>query len=118
MNKPKTYNEIVRMKKCYILSQYFSNITENVFNDVYDFLGKSQDNTVVANKDVLYFIDSTNQVVKSLPVTPKNLSFDSIKISDRETNIVSKFESSTGRSSSSGSSTINNNNNNNNNNNR
>ena len=28
--KPKTYNEIVRMKKCYILTQYFSNITEDV----------------------------------------------------------------------------------------
>ena len=44
--KPKTYNEIVRMKKCYTLTQYFSNITENVFNEIYNFLGENPENTI------------------------------------------------------------------------
>ena len=35
--KPKTYNEIVRLKKCYTLTNYYNNITENVFNEIYDF---------------------------------------------------------------------------------
>lgn len=30
--KPKTYNEIIRLKKCYTLANYYSDITENMFN--------------------------------------------------------------------------------------
>ena len=54
--KPKTYNEIVRLKKCYTLANYYSNITENMFNEIYDFLAESEDNSIVANQNILSFV--------------------------------------------------------------
>lgn len=49
--KLKKYPEFdsFRIKKCYTLTKYFSNITENVFDEIYDFLGQSSDNTIIAN---------------------------------------------------------------------
>lgn len=114
--KPKNYNEIVRLKKCYTLTKYFSNITENIFNEIYDFLGQSPDNTIVANQEVLSFVDSTTKVIKTIPLTPINNSFDSIKINNSGVSVVPHYEPSS--SWSSGGSSSNNNNNNNNNNNR
>lgn len=113
--KPKTYNEIVRMKKCYTLTQYFSNITENVFNEIYNFLGESPDNTIVANQNSLSFVNGATQVVKSMPLTPKNSSFDNIEITQNGVSITPHY-SPISSSSWSGSSSNNNNNNNNNNN--
>ena len=112
--KPKNYNEIVRLKKCYMLTKYFSNITENIFNEIYDFLGQSPDNTIVANQKILSFVDSTTKVVKTIPLIPINNSFDSIKINNSGVSIVPHYEPSS-YSSSGGSSSNNNNNNNNNN---
>ena len=116
--KPKTYNEIVRMKKCYTLTQYYSNITENVFNDIYNFLGENPDNTIVANQSVLSFVNGATQVVKSLPLVPKNSSFDSIKIGRNGVSVVPHYSPSSSSSWGGSSSNDNNNNNNNNNNNR
>ena len=48
--KPKTYNELIRMKKCYTLAKYYSNITESLFNEIYDFLGANPENTILANQ--------------------------------------------------------------------
>ena len=112
--KPKTYNEIVRMKKCYILTQYFSNITEDVFNEIYNFLGENSANTIIANQNVLSFVNAATQVVKSIALVPKNSSFDSIKINQSGISVVPHYSSSTS-SSWEGSSSNNNNNNNNNN---
>ena len=107
--KPKSYNEIVRLKKCYTLTKYYSNITENVFNEIYDFLGQSPENTIVANQEVLSFVDSTTKVVKTIPLVPINDSFDSIKINNSGVSVVSHYSSSSFRSS--GGSSSNNNNN-------
>lgn len=113
--KPKTYNEIVRLKKCYTLANYYSNITENMFNEIYDFLTESEDNSIVANQDILALVDGFGKVVKTFSVLPKNTSFDRIDVSDRGVSVIPHYDS---RSSSSwGGSSGNNNNNNNNNNN-
>ena len=109
--KPKTYNEIVRMKKCYTLSQYFSNITENVFNEMYNFLGESPNNTIIANQNSLSFVNGATQVVKSIPLTPKNYSFDNIKINQNGVSITPHYRSSSSNSWSDSSSNNNNNNN-------
>ena len=116
--KPKTYNEIVRMKKCYILTQYFSNITEDVFNEIYNFLGENSANTIIANQNVLSFVNAATQVVKSIALVPKNSSFDSIKINQSGVSVVPHYSSSTSSSWEGSSSNNNNNDNNNNNNNR
>ena len=112
--KPKTYNEIIRMKKCYTLTKYFSNITENTFNEIYNFLGESPDNTIIANQNTLSFVNGTT-VIKAISLVPLNSSFDNITISHNGISIVPHYSPSSG-SSFSGSSSNNNNNNNNNNN--
>lgn len=114
--KPKTYNEIVRLKKCYTLTNYFNNITENVFNEIYNFLGQSPDNSIVANQQVLSFVDATTKVIKTIPLVPKNNSFDAIRIGKTGVSVTPHYDPSSYHSS--GGSSSNNNNNNNNNNNR
>ena len=112
--KPKTYNEIVRLKKCYTLANYYSNITENMFNEIYDFLAESENNLIVANQNILSFVDGTGKVVKTFSIVSKNTSFDRIDISDKGFSITPHYDSS---SSSWGGTSGNKNNNNNNNNN-
>lgn len=112
--QPKTYNEIIRLKKCYTLANYYSNITENMFNEIYDFLGESPDNSIVANQTILSFVDGNGKVIKTFSIIPKDTSFDRINIDDRGVSVTPHYDSSS--SSWSGSSGNNNNNNNNNNN--
>ena len=111
---PKTYNEIVRLKKCYTLANYYSNITENMFNEIYNFLSESADNSIVANQNVLSFVDAEGKVIKTISVVPKDNSFDRINIGNRGISVTPHYDST---SSSWGGSSGNNNNNNNNNNN-
>lgn len=112
--QPKTYNEIIRLKKCYTLANYYSNITENMFNEIYDFLGESPDNSIVANQTILSFVDENGKVIKTFSIIPKDTSFDRINIDDKGVSVTPHYDSSS--SSWSGSSGNNNNNNNNNNN--
>lgn len=112
--KPKTYNEVIRLKKCYTLANYYTNITENIFNEIYDFLGETPENTVVANRTILSLVAADGKVVKTFTVTPKDTSFDKINIDDRGVSVTPHYDPSSS-SSWSGSSGNNNNNNNNNN---
>ena len=109
--KPKTYNEAVRLKKCYTIANYYSNITENVFNEIYEFLGESDKNSIVASRSILSFVNDAGKVIKTLTVIPKDNSFDGISIDKKSITIVPHYEPSS--SSSSGGSSGNNNNNNN-----
>lgn len=108
--KPKTYNEIIRMKKCYMLTKYYTNITENMFDEIYEFLGKSPKSTVVANRNMLSLVDGRGKVVKTYPVTPSTTSFDGINVNERGISVIPHYTSHSS-SSSSGSSSNNNNNN-------
>lgn len=115
-DKPRTYNDIIRMKKCYTLTRYYENITENLFKEIYDFLKESSDNKIVSDRSNLYFYDGSGMAVKSVAVIPKDSSFDSITLGNRAFTIVPHYDYD--RSSYHGGSSSNNNNNNNNNNNR
>lgn len=112
--QPNTYNEIIRLKKCYTLANYYSNITENMFYEIYDFLGEAPDNSIVANQTVLLFVDGKGNVIKTFSIIPKNNSFDRININEKGISITNHYDSDS--PSWSGSSGNNNNNNNNNNN--
>lgn len=111
--QPKTYNEIVILKKCYTLINYYSNITENMFNEIYEFLRESPDNTIVANRTVLSLVDGNKKIIKTYVVFSRNTSFDRININNKGFSVTPYFDSNS--SSWSGSSGNNNNNNNNNN---
>lgn len=113
--KPKTYNEIIRLKKCYTLADYYIDVTENMFNEIYDFLNQDSKNTIVANRENIFLVDSNSKIVKTFKATPKNSSFDQININDDKFSVTPHYDPSS--SSSSGGSSSNNNNNNNNNNN-
>lgn len=114
---PKTYNELIRLKKCYTLANYYSNISEDMFEEVYNFLGESPKNAIVANRKVLSLLDEHSKVVKVFPLIPSSSSFDSIKINKKGISVIPYYSSSSSSYSSSSSSNTNNNNNNNNNNN-
>jgi hypothetical protein len=86
-----------------------------LFYETYDFLGQSDSNAVVANQQILSFIDGTAKIVKSYPLAPKTTSFDSININRSGVSVVPHYDPSEDRSSSYSSSNNNNNNNNNNN---
>ena len=105
--KPKTYNEIIRLKKCYTLANYYSDITENMFNEIYDFLAESEANTIVANQNILSLVDGAGKVVKAFSVSATTKSFDRMEISNRGFSVTPHYDSS---SSSWGGSSGNNNN--------
>ena len=111
---PKTYNDLIRMKKCYTLAKYYSNITEDLFNEIYDFLGEKKGNTIIANQQILSLVDSTGRVVKTYPLIIRADLYDSVQITDSGIRAVPHYTPSSGYSSSSSSSNNNNNNNNNN----
>lgn len=111
--KPKTYNEIVILKKCCTLINYYSNITENMFNEIYDFLAESKNNSIASTQNILALVDGAGKVVKTFSVVSKNTSFDRIDVSNRGVSVTPHYDSSS--SSSWGGSSGNNNNNNNNN---
>ena len=117
--KPKTYNEIIRLKKCYTLASYYSSITEEMFSEMFEFLGQSENNSIVANQNIISFVDENGKVVKTYAVAAKNTSFDAININNKKISITPHYDpvSSSSYSSWGGSSGNNNNNNNNHNNN-
>lgn len=113
--KPKTYNELIRMKKCYTLAKYYSNITESLFNEIYDFLGANPGNTILANQEILSLVDNLGKVVKTYPLTIRANLYDRVEITDSGIRAVPHYIPGSDYSSSSSSSNNNNNNNNNNN---
>ena len=116
--KPKTYNEIVRMKKCQTLANYYSNITENMFNEVYNFLAADNNNSAVANRTVLSLVDAKGTVTKTFPLVLKNSAIDGLKIGSGGISVIDHYTPSSGGSSGGSSSNNNNIKNNNNNNNK
>lgn len=63
--KPRTYNEIIRLKKCYELASHYTNITENIFSEMYEFLEHCEENSIVATRSILSFIDGVRKNSKN-----------------------------------------------------
>ena len=108
--KPKTYNELIRMKKCYTLAKYYSNITESLFNEIYDFLGANPGNTILANQEILSLVDNLGKVVKTYPLTIRANLYDRVEITASGIRAVPHYIPGSDYSSSSSSSNNNNNN--------
>ncbi|MBO5475207.1 MAG: hypothetical protein J5982_01720 [Bacilli bacterium] len=112
----KTYNEIIIKKKCYDLLKYIY-LTDDELNKIYDFLLKDKNNNkIIVTQNSLFYNDGKNNIL-SLPIVPKNGSFDKLEVSCLIFTIVPHYEPHSGGGFSSGGGSSNNNNNNNNNNN-
>ena len=59
--QPKSYNKIMRLKRCYELADYYSNITENIFEEMYEFLEHCEEHKLVAANGILFFIDGARK---------------------------------------------------------
>ena len=61
-----SYNKIMRLKRCYELASYYTNITENTFEEMYEFLEHCEEHKVVASQGILSFIDGARKNCKNL----------------------------------------------------
>ena len=108
---PKTYNEVIRKKRCYDLAKYYI-ISDEILVEIYNFLSSGDDCRMSATRNFIALYRGKN-MEKSIPVTPKLSSFDGINLSNSDFVIIPHYTSSSGGFG--GSSSNNNNNNNNNN---
>ena len=119
--------ELIRRKKCLKLNEYYSNIDSDLIDEASDFLKKEENNEIIANKNILSFING-DKIIKTRPLISKNNSIDSIRISNSAISLVPCYDSyysnfgifrrkKRSRDDDSDSNNCNNNNNNNNNNN-
>ena len=106
---PKTYNEVIRKKRCYDLTKYYI-ISDEILVEIYNFLSSGNDCRISATRNLIALYRGKN-MEKSIPVTPKLSSFDGINLSNSDFIIIPHYTSSSGGSG--GSSSNNNNNNNN-----
>ena len=110
---PKTYNEVIRKKRCYDLAKYFE-VSNEILVEIYNFLSISKDNRISTTQNIISFYTGKN-LIKSISVKSKTSSFDGITLSNNTFTVIPHYTSDI--SSSGGSSSNNNNNNKNNNNN-
>ncbi|MBP3502241.1 MAG: hypothetical protein J6K42_02020, partial [Clostridia bacterium] len=102
---PKTYNEVIRKKRCYDLAKYYF-VSDEILVEIYNFLSASKENKICANRNMISFY-SEGKMVKSIAVTPKTSSFDGVNLSASTFTIIPHYTSSSGGS---GGSSSNNNN--------
>ena len=62
---PRTYNEIIKLKRCYELASHFTNITENIFGEMYEFLEHCEEHSIVATRNKLSFVDGARKNCKN-----------------------------------------------------
>ena len=110
---PKTYNEVIRKKRCYDLAKYYFVSNEQLV-EIYNFLSENAKNRISAGKSMIAFYDENGKMVKNISARPRLSSFDGINMSNSGFVVIQHYTSS---GSSSGGSSSNNNNKNNNNNN-
>ena len=120
-DKPETYEELIRKKRCVELTKHY-NITKEDLETIYNFLRDNPNGDIrcSGNSIVLIFKDNTS---KSIVISANciDASIDGIYLNNKSFSIYHHIyvSNSSGSSwSSSGGSSSNNNNNNNNNNNR
>ena len=65
-----SYNKIMRLKKCYELANYYTNITENIFEEMYEFLEHCEEHKIIATNGILSFIDGARKDSKNLCSKP------------------------------------------------
>ena len=53
---PKTYNEVIRKKRCYDLAKYYI-ISDEILVEIYNFLSSGDDCRMSATRNLIYFIE-------------------------------------------------------------
>ena len=79
---PKTYNEVIRKKRCYDLAKYYI-ISDEILVEIYNFLSSGDDCRMSATRNLIALYRGKN-MEKSIPVTPKLSSFDGINLSNSD----------------------------------
>jgi len=115
--RPKTYNEILRFKRCVQLKTYVPEMDGELLKRVYDFIGENPNNRILISKGMISFMRGTEQVADNIAIGEagtESQNYTLITLTPAILNISRPFDS---LGDSSGGSSGNNNNNNNNNNN-
>ena len=66
--QPRTYNEVLRLQKCYTLASHYTDVTESEFDQMYRFLNQSDENAVIGNRHVVSLVDQNKKII---PFTQK-----------------------------------------------
>ena len=88
---PKTYNEVIRKKRCYDLAKYYI-ISDELLVEIYNFLSSGNDCRISATRNLIALYRGKN-MEKSIPVTPKLSSFDGINLSNSDFIIIPHYTS-------------------------
>lgn len=114
--EPETYEELIRMKRCVILTKYYE-LSEEEVNKIYQFLTENKDGVIRGGTQNLSLSLVQNETVLDV-ISARCISsqIDGIVLSNKLLNIIPHYTPSSSGSYSGGSSSNNNNNNNNNNN--
>ena len=86
---PKTYNEVIRKKRCYDLAKYYI-ISDELLVEIYNFLSSGNDCRISATRNLIALYRGKN-MEKSIPVTPKLSSFDGINLSNSDFIIIPHY---------------------------
>ena len=108
--KPQTYNEIIRFKKSLELKSYFPEITDEIFEKIYNFISVPG-NLIVVSENILAFSQRNGGVTETFPITTP-LNGNIYRVGMHLFNIQTPYHSSGSGDGGSGSNNNNNNNNN------
>jgi len=84
--QPQTYNELMRVKRCYELTKYFV-LSEELLEKIYNFLAEDPKHEILTTMIIINFMDE-DTIVTSYSAEPKTQTFSSIKISEKVFNVV------------------------------
>lgn len=111
--RPKTYNEALRLSRCYNIRKYAPDITEQQLVDIYNFISENPQNKVGISNSTVYFVNAAGEKTEAYTVNTAE-GFDQLVIGYAFFKVVNTATSS--GCGGCGCSSNNNNNNNNNNN--
>lgn len=112
--KVKTYNEALRLSRCFELYKYVPKITDEMLIEIYNFLAENPQNIVGVSDGIIYYLNAVGEKTNAYTVETIT-GFDQLLINTAFFKVVNSVSSSD--SSGCGGCSCNNNNNNNNNNN-
>ena len=81
MNKePETYEELIRIKRCYEFTNYYE-VTEEELNNIYNFLTEHKDGKIKCTEEELTMLDN-NEVINTMKVVCKATTIEGLEFSN------------------------------------
>lgn len=111
--KPKTYNEALRLSRCLSLRQYARSLTDEMIENMYNFISEDVSNKIGLSEGIIYFVDANGETKSSFAIET-NQGIGNVVLGAEFFRLKNQVSSDT--SGCGGCSSNNNNNNNNNNN--